>query len=172
MKISEQASHFLCYPLEVYISYLVSSVPRPPRAFYKVVFQLLDDGQMEIAPPPANSLPMLELDLGYLARSLSPENVIQVFGLIVLERHVLFVSNQLEVLTPTIEAFLALLYPFKCQAICQPVLPDAMIPLLQTSVPFLAGIHRSQYDTVLQLVNVSIWVVHLDEDRVFMKLVV
>jgi hypothetical protein len=168
-KLNERASHFLQYPLEVYIKYLTSAIPIPPRGFYKLSVQLFDNDKLELLFPPPNTLPICDIDFLYLARSLSPDNIVKAMNYIILERHVLFISNNIETLTPVIEALLALMYPFEYQLMYLPVVPYKLIDVLQTSCPYLLGLHRSLFNKFGRYINSSVCVIDLDYDTVSWK---
>ena len=168
-KLNERASHFLQYPLEVYIKYLTTAIPIPPRGFYKLSIQLFDSDKLELLFPPPNTLPICDIDFQPLAKSLSPENIVKAINYIVLERHVLFVSNDIEILTPAIEALLALMYPFEYQLMYLPVVPYKLIDILQTNCPYLLGLHRSLFNKFGRYINSSVCVVDLDHDTVTWK---
>ena len=165
-KLNERSSHFLKYPLEVYINHLTQSIPIPPRAFYKISIQILDSDKLQINPPPPNELPLCDVSFIPLANCLSPENVIKAINYIMLERRVLFVSNRIEILSPVMEAMLALMYPFEYQMIYIPVVPYNLVDILQTSCVYLLGIHRSLYDKYGSYINSSVCIVDLDNNTV------
>jgi len=168
-KINEKASHFLQYPLEVYIKYLTSTIPIPPRGFYKISLQLFDTDKLEISFPPPNTLPICDINFCHLAKCLSPENVIKVINYILLERHVIFISNRIELLTPVIESILALIYPFEYQLIYLPIVPYKLIDILQTTCPYLLGVHRSLFLKYGSYINSNVCIVDLDKNKVTIK---
>ncbi len=165
-KLNMRASHFLRYPLEVYINYLTTSVPLPPRGFHKLSIQAFDSEAIEIVPPPPNELPLCDVSFYPLARCLNPENIVKVLNYIVMERSVILVSNRLELLGPVAEALLALIFPFEYQLIYFPVLPLGLTDILQTSCPFLIGMQRAVFEAAGKIVNSSVCVVDLDQDTV------
>jgi hypothetical protein len=168
-KMNERASHFLQYPLEVYIKYLVSTIPIPPHGFYKISLQLFDTDKLEISFPAPNSLPICDLNFCYLAKCLSPENVMKIINFILLERHVLFISSNIELLTPVIESILALIYPFEYQLIYLPVVPYKLVDILQTTCPYILGMNRMLYKKYGSFMSASVYIVDLDKDKVRIK---
>jgi len=165
-KLSAKASHFLHYPLEVYINFLTSSIPMPPRGFHKLSIQVFDSELVEIVPPPPNALPVCDVSFYPLAACLSAENAVKAMNYIVLERSVILVSSRIEMLGPVAEALLALIFPFEYQLIYAPVLPHKLVDLLQTNCTFLVGMHRWLFDRSRRFINSSVCIVDLDEDKV------
>lgn len=168
-KLNERASHFLQYPLEVYVKYLTTSIPTPPRGFHRLSVQLFDTDRLELSFPPPNALPPCDVSFCHLARCLSPENVVKVLNYVVLEKHVLFISSRVELLAPAIEAILALMYPFEYQLVYLPVVPEKLVDILQTSCPYLLGIQRILYNRFKAYISSSVCVVDLDRDKVACK---
>ncbi len=165
-RMNSRASHFLRYPIEVYINYLTTSIPVPPRGFYKLSIDTFDSDTIEIVPPPPNALPLCDVSFYPLARCLSPENVVRVMNYIVMERSVVLVSSRLDMLGAVAEGLLALIFPFEYQLIYLPILPRRLVDVLQTSCPFLVGMPRSLFDQAGKNINSSVCVVDLDADKV------
>lgn len=166
-KLNAKASHFLNYPLESYIKYLVNSIPAPPRGFHKLAFHIFDSDIIEIIPPAPNALPLCDINFYPLAKSLNPENIVRALNYILLERPIIFISTNIETLGPALECILALIYPFKYQMIYIPVLPLKLIDVLQVSCPFIIGIQRQLFDKYHKTLNLSSCIVDLDKDEVF-----
>ena len=148
------------------MTYLAASTPVPPRGFYNLNIHIVDDERIDIKPPNPNELPMCEVSFIPLAKYLSPENIVWIVNNIVLERNVLLVTSHPEILTPIIAALLTLIFPFEYQLINIPVLPLHLFDFLQTSVPFIVGIHSSHLSRAEQLIASYTCVVNIDQDNV------
>jgi len=158
------------YPLEYYVSCLVCCVPLPPRGFYDVELQLGPSfPSLLIKQPPANQLPLLDIDFCLLPQHLSIENTIKTINVILLEQNVLFVSSKPYSITCIIEIVLALMLPFEHQMVYIPLLPDSMLEFLTSPVPFVSGIDISLLPAALDAVYRGTCIVNLDNDTVSFK---
>ena len=77
--------------------------------------------------------------------SLSIENIIRIFEMMLTEYKVIFVSEHTSMLTLAAEAFTSWMYPFYWHHIMIPVLPARLITFLQAPVPYLVGIEKSSF---------------------------
>lgn len=98
----------------------------------------------------------------------TPEEFFEVLTAVLLEKSVVFVTDNLTILTSTILGFKTLLKPFQwCYAMI-PVLPAPLIDILDTPQPILVGITRSDYKNVElseeEILNRT-WV-FLDENKI------
>ena len=152
-------------PLEAYIHYLVFAIPAIPRAFYKFQIQVSDNEMIDIVPPMPNALPMCDISFFPLAKSLTPDNILKVINHIILERPVLFVSSKIELLGTVIQSILALIFPFEYRMIYIPLLPQRLIDILQTSCPYLIGIHKSLYKSAARYIGASVLIVDIDNNE-------
>ncbi|KAJ6252155.1 c-myc promoter binding protein [Anaeramoeba flamelloides] len=78
-------------------------------------------------------------DFKILFSCLSLENIILIWGAILKERKLLFISRSLEYLTPCIYGFLTLIYPFKWSYPLIPILPLSFNEVFQSPVPYIIG---------------------------------
>jgi hypothetical protein len=90
---------------------------------------------------------------------LDPSNIVQVFqgntnfpaifkfSAILTERKVIFLSK-LEHLVPSIEALLALMYPFSWPYVYIPLLPLGLLDFLETPLPFIIGLCKESLGKV------------------------
>ena len=130
----------LKYPLEVYLNYFTSSIPRLPRTLYEFNFMVFDTDMIKLTPPPLNELPIFDIPLFPLAKLLTPDNIVKIFNIILLEYPIIFMSHEIGTLNSVISAFLSLLYPFQWNLMCIPVLPKKFIDILQFLLPYVIGV--------------------------------
>ena len=64
------------------------------------------------------------------------------------------------------QTLIALIYPFEWHHICIPVLPEIFLPFLDTTDPFIIGVHRSRSDQVLREKVCSLFFFDLDQNQV------
>lgn len=140
-------------PIERYVSNYVSEVPLPPRGFTRVQCSI-GDVTLNLERPPVNRLPLVSLGLETLFSLLSTHHIEFVFASLLREKKVVLCSNSYGALTPSAEALLSLLYPFRWQGAYIPLLPPAMIGVVDAPVPFFVGVHRSYVCVVVVAVVV------------------
>ncbi|XP_067863308.1 DENN domain-containing protein 2D-like [Heptranchias perlo] len=86
-----------------------------------------------------------------LFKYLSEENIIEIFASVLLERRVIFLAEELSVLSQCIHAIAALLYPFTWQHTYIPVLPKVMLDTVCSPTPFMVGVQRQFLDQLQEL---------------------
>ncbi|GAM21576.1 hypothetical protein SAMD00019534_047510 [Acytostelium subglobosum LB1] len=70
---------------------------------------------------------------------LSLENILKVLGAVLLEQRVVFVSDNLSLLSSACFAMQSFIHPFVWQGLFVPIIPQALIDYLEAPVPFIAG---------------------------------
>lgn len=167
-------NEFLEHPLEYYISQIVCKVPVPPRGFFRVILKLgANFKPIAIEQPAMNKLPLLDVNFGLLAKHLSVATTIKVLNAIMLEHRVLFVCNEIEKITTITQSILALMFPFEYQLNYIPVVPEYLIEVVSSPVPYVAGIHKKMQEYAVEINNpYALTIVDVDENTVeFMSLV-
>lgn len=156
-------------PLERYIINFMLEVPLPPVGTTEVSFGL-PQCTLKISRPPPNRLPMVDFSYRPLFTCLSVDNILLIFKYLCMERQVCLMSNNLALLTPMQEALLSFLFPFVWQGCYIPVVPTAMIEVLDAPIPFLVGIHR-QYlvNTPVSHRPENVLFVDVEEDKVLLN---
>jgi len=94
-----------------------------------------------IERPPENVLPMANFSFRPLFASLSISNVMVVLGCLMQEAKVALLSRHYALLTPVAEALMSLLFPLRWQGLYIPIMPYAMLDILDSPVPYLVGLH-------------------------------
>uniref|UniRef100_A0A8C3RJG3 UDENN domain-containing protein n=1 Tax=Chelydra serpentina TaxID=8475 RepID=A0A8C3RJG3_CHESE len=84
-----------------------------------------------------------------LLQRLSPENILWLFASAVLERRIIFVAEELSVLSQCIHAVAALLYPFSWAHTYIPVVPECLIDTVCCPTPFMVGVQKRCLEQVL-----------------------
>ncbi|XP_043932591.1 DENN domain-containing protein 2D isoform X2 [Protopterus annectens] len=82
------------------------------------------------------------VDFRPLLKHLSEEKIIKVFASALLERRIIFLAEELSILSQCIHAVAALLYPFTWQHTYIPVLPEVMIETVCSPTPFMVGVQK------------------------------
>ena len=133
-------------PIERYVSNYVSEVPLPPRGWTRVQCSI-GDVTLNLERPPVNRLPLVSLGLETLFSLLSTHHIEFVFASLLRRRKLFFAATH-TVHSPSAEALLSLLYPFRWQGAYIPLLPPAMIGVVDAPVPFFVGLHRSYLEQI------------------------
>lgn len=97
--------------------------------------------------------------------ALEPHNLLLLYGSLLVERRVIFVSQSLPVLSACVQAAVALLYPFTWQHIYIPVLPASLLNFCCAPMPFVVGVLESSLDALSELPLDETLIVDLDENR-------
>ena len=114
-------------PIERYICNFIDDVPAPPAGRIDVTY-FLGDQSISFRCPPANEpIVWSGTPLFPLLECLSPENVLALFSLVLIERQVLFVSSQYSLLTVCAESAISLLYPMTWSHAYIPILPRSLL---------------------------------------------
>eukprot|EP00752_Nemacystus_decipiens_P011001 g9775.t1 len=157
-------------PIERYISNFVCEVPLPPQGQVEVNYAL-PDRTLTITRPPKNRLPLVDFSYRPLFASLSVENVLCAFGLLLTEAKVALCSSHYALLAPAAEGLLSLLFPFVWQGAYIPVMPFNMKDVLEAPVPFLVGVHsRYLQETSSDRRPEGVVFVDLDNDSIYLGL--
>ncbi|XP_072336797.1 DENN domain-containing protein 2D-like isoform X1 [Scyliorhinus torazame] len=91
------------------------------------------------------------VDFSSLFKHLSEENVIQIFASLLLERRLIFLAEELSILSQCIHGIAALLYPFTWQHTFIPVLPKVMVDIVCSPTPFVVGVQRQFLEQLQEL---------------------
>uniref|UniRef100_A0A8C6N8M5 Uncharacterized protein n=1 Tax=Melopsittacus undulatus TaxID=13146 RepID=A0A8C6N8M5_MELUD len=84
-----------------------------------------------------------------LLQQLSPQLILHIFASAVLERRLIFLAQELSVLSQCIHAVAALLYPFTWAHTYIPVVPECLLDTVCCPTPFMVGIQMRHLERVL-----------------------
>ncbi|KFW78578.1 DENN domain-containing protein 2D, partial [Manacus vitellinus] len=85
-----------------------------------------------------------------LLQRLSPDLILHIFASAVLERRLIFLAEELSVLSQCIHAVAALLYPFTWAHTYIPVVPECLLDTVCCPTPFMVGIQLRHLERVLE----------------------
>jgi len=130
-----------------FVIHLINEVPVPPND-KKVVFYLpyIHYG-LELNPLILKERPLVNSNIKILFDLLSIETILMIFNLIILEQRLLFVHDDIAVLSEVIDHIVSLLYPFKWPHTYIPILPYELIKFLQSFMPYIMGLEESVFET-------------------------
>eukprot|EP01105_Mastigella_eilhardi_P019978 TRINITY_DN4727_c0_g1_i1.p1 TRINITY_DN4727_c0_g1~~TRINITY_DN4727_c0_g1_i1.p1 ORF type:complete len:834 (-),score=124.28 TRINITY_DN4727_c0_g1_i1:60-2561(-) len=124
---------------------LANPFPAPGKSFVVKTFSTTGGPMDEytISRPAAETL-IDYVSLSTLLTRLTVGQLVELWGHLLCERRVIIASHNLEVLSATVNALSALLYPFSWQHVFIPILPSSLIGYVSAPMPFLIGcLHSS-----------------------------
>eukprot|EP00108_Taenia_solium_P009317 TsM_000271000 transcript=TsM_000271000 gene=TsM_000271000 len=101
--------------------------------------------------------------------SLEPCQWVDIFTSMLLEKSILFYSKSRQRLSYCIIAAVSLLYPLSWVAPIYPVLSRKFLQILESPVPFIAGIHSCMYEEAKPYITYGTRVVDLDGQRIYVN---
>jgi hypothetical protein len=160
----------LTYPFEVYVDYIVSGIPYPPRSFYNLKINLFNK-QLSIDSLPLNLFLSYNTRFRYFFNCLSPELIVDAINCIILEYPIIFVADNNNILSPVIESLLSLITPFKIQVVYMPLVPEGLVDVVQLNHAFVLGISKENYRKIRNCVYDEVYIAHLDlrNDNLYVK---
>lgn len=88
------------------------------------------------------------VDFQTLFRCLTDEEVLLVFTAVVMERRIIFISEELSTLSQVLHAVAALLYPFIWQHTFISIVPKVLIDVCWAPTPYLLGVQKNMLELI------------------------
>eukprot|EP00117_Sycon_ciliatum_P047411 scpid14244/ scgid0969/ C-myc promoter-binding protein; DENN domain-containing protein 4A len=132
-------------PLERYISNFMSDVPFPSPKRPTVLMQLGNES-IVLSQPVKTPLPMSGATHAVLLHALSPENLITLLCLTLLEHKIILHSVKPSLLTAFGEALCSILFPVSWQCPYIPLCPLSLASFIHAPIPFMIGIDSRFFD--------------------------
>lgn len=145
-------------------SVLANRFPKPGESF-SVKAEM--GGKLEswrITRPDEDGCQLEYINFDSFLELMEPLNILSTFISLLVERRIIFVANSLPVLSSSVQAAVAFLYPFNWQHIFIPVLPTSLLSFCCAPMPFVVGILRTSLDEVLQLPMDEVLIVDIDNN--------
>uniref|UniRef100_A0A8B9F677 DENN domain containing 2D n=1 Tax=Amazona collaria TaxID=241587 RepID=A0A8B9F677_9PSIT len=101
-----------------------------------------------------------------LLQQLSPQLILHIFASAVLERRLIFLAQELSVLSQCIHAVAALLYPFTWAHTYIPVVPECLLDTVCCPTPFMVGIQMRHLERVLDQPMEEALIIDLCEGKI------
>ena len=124
------------------IMHLIHSVPIPEKETIVNFYIPYFNNSIQLNCPKINDIKIVN-NISNLLKIFSIDNLVIILRLMVSEKRVLFIDDDYERLSSVIDNCLSLLYPFQWENTYIPILSYEMIQYLQSSHPFINGIHIS-----------------------------
>lgn len=109
------------------------------------------------------------VDFRILIKRVTSETILCIFAAAVLERRIIFLAEELSVLSQCTHAVAALLYPFKWEHTFIPVLPKNLIDTVCCPTPFMIGVQTQWKDLVLDMPMEEVLLVDLCKGKLLKK---
>ncbi|XP_035829118.1 DENN domain-containing protein 2B isoform X2 [Aplysia californica] len=97
---------------------------------------------------------------------LGTDKLVKVFSAMLMERRVMLCSANLSVLTQTVHALAALMYPFQWQHVYIPLLPQEMLDVVCAPMPYILGVLSAFLPSVLKMEMEEVLIVDLDKKSI------
>jgi hypothetical protein len=107
-----------------------------------------------------------EYCLPILFHVLSEANILWILSAILLEKKIVFVSNNLRVLSSCVLSYVPLVRPFRLQSVVIPILPDKLLAFLEAPVPVLIGVPNSDLIRRIRDSFTDVIIVDIDRNRI------
>lgn len=133
-------------PLERLIGQLLWECPLPPAGHVSVCLPIGNEEITFVRPAAQRELPVSEQRFSTLLHAISPAQLLTLFTAALSETKIILVSAYLSQLTAAAEALTCLLWPMVWQGVYIPLLPSALIDIVDSPVPYILGIHSEAYD--------------------------
>lgn len=147
---------------------LIYEIPSAPNNQVYYFFLPNSSNPLQIYNFIFNDIPKINKSPTILFKYLSIENIILIHHLLLLERKILFITENCEfdILTKISEIFLELLYPIKWVNVYIPIISVDMLKYLQSFMPFLIGIDISMMNLAKENLENGIYIVYLHKNIV------
>jgi hypothetical protein len=151
-------------PLERIVCNFVSEVPLPPAGKVEVQWSLGVEPITFRRPPKNRRVSAYNLPFREVFEALDLSNLLTLVRCLLTDKQVLLVSSQLSLLTAAAEVLVSLIYPFRWPHAFIPVLPRALLTMLQAPFPFIVGLPLHDYEQVMESVPPEVVTVLLDRN--------
>ncbi|KAL3842272.1 hypothetical protein ACJMK2_020304 [Sinanodonta woodiana] len=146
----------LTVELEGLIGNLLGFVQVPPPGGQQIRFTLGAGDRQAIQPPLSATIPTTNNSTALLFEQLGIYNTLSLFSAALTDHKILFHSQSFSRITSACQALFALQYPLKCNSPFIPLLPSALLEILNTPTPFIAGVHSTHKAEIQDLFDVII----------------
>ena len=111
------------------------------------------------------------VSLAGMFRALSVDTVVELFGALLCEQRVLVGASDPEVLSQTMTALCAILYPFAWQHVFIPILPKSLVGYVTAPMPFFIGCLQSSLLAIrdMGMPLEEIYMLHADTGAILMR---
>ena len=160
-------------PIEKIIEGFIYNLPGLPRANFTMriikdnfilnkesnqQYNLKEDLIFENSPPNRKPKPIINYSL--LMKFFKIEEIFEIIKLIILEEPILFFSNNIEILTYTIEGLVSLIYPFEYHYPVIAILPEINYSFINIYKSFIFGINDTYSENIFTKLGII-----LDEQK-------
>ncbi|KAI0213842.1 Myotubularin-related protein 13 [Lamellibrachia satsuma] len=142
--------------LETLIGNILGCIQVPPPGGPQVRFSIGAGDRQAMQPPVVPTLPVTHVAVAMLFQQLGISNTLSVYCAALTDHKVLFHSQSYTRLTDASHALTALMYPLKYSYVYIPLLPAALLEVLSTPTPFVAGVHTSLRPDFSDLLDVIV----------------
>ena len=154
-------------PIERYICNLMNEVPMPPSGKAKILYSIADKELIFTRPPINRPIENVDLPFAKAFQCLGVQTTIKLFQCMLLEQQILFHSSQLSLLAAVSECMMSLMYPFAWEHVYIPVLPQALLGVLNAPMPFVIGMSSDLLKVAIENeIPESLVIIDIDNDQI------
>ncbi|PVD33551.1 hypothetical protein C0Q70_04808, partial [Pomacea canaliculata] len=140
--------------IETLIGNILGCIQVPPSGGPQVRFSIGAGDRQALQPPLSSTLPISHDSVALFFDQMGINNAITILCAALTDHKILFYSDSYSRLTAACRALIALHYPLKYSYVYIPILPSALLEVLNTPTPFIAGVHASLVSQVVDLLDV------------------
>ncbi|KXZ56010.1 hypothetical protein GPECTOR_2g1562 [Gonium pectorale] len=122
--------------------------------------------ELQVPPDCGNGRDNSGIPLARLFFHVPVEGMLTLVASLLLERRIVFVARSRDTVTAAVQAAQALIYPFKWQHICLPILPRDLVDYLTAPMPFLVGLTSEMLPIIRHIPMSEVTMVDLDLQKV------
>ncbi|OQR70889.1 myotubularin-related protein 13-like [Tropilaelaps mercedesae] len=141
-------------PLETLVGNVLGAITIPPPGSPPLRFSLGAGDLQVIEPRKFAAVPVTGTSVYSLFSQLSAHNVVQLLCAAMAEFKIVLFSQSHLRLQQSCHAVISLMYPFQYTHVYIPLLPSALIEVLNTPTPFIMGCHASLRDEIHDIYDV------------------
>ena len=130
------------------IMFLINSIPIPTKNTSIKFLLPFNWNYIELECPKLDGINVMNLSACKLIATLTIENLIIIFRLLISEKKILLIDDDYERLSNVADGLVSLLYPLQWVHTFIPIMSDQMLKYLETFLPFLNGINESLMSNV------------------------
>lgn len=168
-KLLTSNTHKFRMALMEFVSQL-ALVPVPPPGSLGIEFALYGVNHL-VRPAEDSETRVINMDLHYPFLYFSLDDILLLMACILTQQRIVFLSSSYSLLTPIIESFFIFIQPFSWSWTYVPILPSALLDLVEAPGAFIMGCHAQHKKQIQQVVKAmdelsSIVIADIDEGTV------
>lgn len=130
----------------------LAMVPVPPPGSLGIEFELLGVKHL-LRPAETPETRVVNMELHYPFLYFALDDILLLMSCILTQQRIIFLSSSYSLLTPVIESLFTFIQPFSWSWTYVPILPSALIDLVEAPGAFIMGCHKEHKSKILRVVE-------------------